>query len=571
MYILGISGIGLNETAVSMAVGHDPAAALIKDGKIIAAAEEERFIRVKHAPGYFPFNAIKFCLNYAGIDISDVDHITGSYNPDLVFRNAFFPEKYYINPRDGIKSYILWKIYKIKYLNNIKYLSKYFNKSKDESELLTKKFKIIEHHMCHAASAFYCSGFDSSSVLTLDGAGEHISTLIGDARDNKIRKIKETHVPNSWGKFYSMFTEYLGFEPNDAEYKVMGLAPYGKPGVDMKNLVTTKNGTYKMDSRIWGEYRRYSDYIIKRFGRPRYKNETLEQHHKDIAYALQEKLQDEVLKLVEWTVDYTGNKKLSFAGGVAMNSKLNGFLLRNKVISDIFIQPGAGDNGTAIGSALQLYAQLGYNANNRLENVYFGPEFSNEEIKAALDRYQISYNNSGDIAGEVASLIADGNIIGWFQGRMEFGARALGCRSILADSTDPEMRDKVNAAIKFREGFRPFCPSMLAEVSKEYLKDLQISPFMILTSEVFEKKIKEIPSVVHIDGTVRPQTVEKKVNPKFYRLIKEFEKKSGVPVILNTSFNIADEPIVCSPKDAIRTFFSSGLDYLAIGDYLVKK
>jgi len=568
MYVLGVAGLGLDERGT---LGHDPAAALLKDGEIVAAAEEERFTRVKHAPGYFPYRAVKFCLDYAGIGIEQVDRIAGYWKPELVFRNAFLHEGYYAHPVRSAKFYLLWKMYEMKYRNNIRHIAYTLEKDRAAGDALLRKFTTVEHHLCHAASAYYCSGFKDATIVTMDGMGENVSTLVGENAGTDVKKIIETYSPHSLGIFYTLFTEYLGFEPNEAEYKVMGLAPYGKPGVKMDDLLWTGDGRVYLDKRLLGKFRFYSDYLAQRFGPVRRENGPLEQRHKDIAYALQERLQKVSLELVKWALEKTGKRNLALAGGVCMNSKMNGMLWREAGVDDIFIQPAAGDNGTALGAALYLSAQEGCRPKKPLEHLYYGPEYSDEQMRKTLDTAKVKYEKCGDIAGEVAELLAKGKIVGWFQGRMEFAARALGNRSILADPTDASMKDKVNAAIKFREGFRPFCPSMLAEAADEYLEQPHSSPFMILTFETPEKKQREVPAVVHVDGTMRPQTVEKHVNPKYYRLISEFEKESGVPVVLNTSFNVSGEPIVCAPKDALRTFYVSGLDYLAMGDYLVKK
>ncbi|MFA6036446.1 MAG: carbamoyltransferase N-terminal domain-containing protein, partial [Candidatus Micrarchaeia archaeon] len=299
MYVLGIAGLGLEERST---LGHDPAAALLKDGEIIAAAEEERFTRVKHAPGYFPYNAVKFCLSRAGIGIEEVDRIAGYWKPELVFKNAFLHEGYYAHPLTSTKFFLLWKMYEMKYRNNVKHIAYTLEKNGAVADSLLKKFTTVEHHLCHAASAYYCSGFKDATIVTMDGMGENISTLVGENDGTALKKHVETYSPHSLGTFYSLFTEYLGFEPNEAEYKVMGLAPYGRPGVKMDDLLWTKDGKVHMDKRMLGKFKLYSDYIVQRFGPLRLEHDALEQRHKDIAYALQDRLQKVSLELVKWAL-----------------------------------------------------------------------------------------------------------------------------------------------------------------------------------------------------------------------------------------------------------------------------
>ncbi len=569
LYILGISGQGPAAFDLS-GVGHDPAAALIKDGRLIAAAEEERFIRLKHARGQFPYNAIKFCLNYAGIGIEDISYIVGNFKPELISK-FYVRNKIFKSPLKAAQITIGSKVIKKKYIDCVKKIPYFLRKDKKFANDILKKFNIVEHHLAHASSAYHLSGFDRSIIMSIDACGEAATTLIAEGFKTTIRKLRESFIPHSVGGFYSLFTEYLGFEPNNGEYKVMGLAPYGKNVIDVSDLIRIKDGYVKVNQKIRGTYYRYSDYIIRRFGSPRKKREPVEQRHANIAYAIQERLEEVCLDLLKFSLEKINSKNLCLAGGVALNTKMNGKLLASGLIKNIFVQPAAGDAGTAIGSAFYKYAELGYAPKDKMEHVYYGPEYTNEDILNVIKTSKIGYEYYDDISGICAELISKGKIVGWFQGRMEWGPRALGNRSILADPRNPKMKDLINQYVKFREEFRPFCPSMLAEVASEYLEGAYPSPFMILTFKVPKEKRKEIPAVVHVDGTVRPQTVEKQINPKFYRLIKSFEDITSVPVILNTSFNVAGEPIVCRPEEAIRTFYSCGMDYLAIGNYLLKK
>jgi carbamoyltransferase len=565
-YILGISGLG--HTAYDMCgIGHDPSACLLKDGKIVTCAEEERFIRVKHASGFFPYNAIKFCLDYAKIGIDDVDHIAGNFKPSLI-SSQYARRKMFSSPIQSMQTMLGARVIGKKYADAIRRIP-YFLGQADSG--IMKKVSLAEHHMAHSASSYYLSGFDRAVIMSIDASGECATTLISEIANDRIRKVRESFSPNSIGGFYTTFTEFLGFKSDDGEYKVMGLAAYGKDGINLDEMMKVDDGKVVVNPKIYGNYFRYSKYVEERFGQARKKGEPIETRHANLAYAVQKKLEETVMELLKLSTTMLSSRKLCLSGGVALNSKMNGRLLESEYIDDIFIQPASGDAGTSLGAALLKSVELGCRPRETMKHSYYGPEFSNDEIKKILKMCGSEFDYFDDISGTVSELIAKGNIIGWFQGRMEFGPRALGNRSILADPTDPKMKDRINSTIKFREEFRPFCPSILKGHEKEYLEYSYPSPFMILTFRVRDEKQKEIPAVVHVDGTARPQTVEKGTNPMFHDLIKSFESLSGVPVILNTSFNVAGEPIVCTPQDALRTFFSSGMSYLALGNYLVMK
>lgn len=375
---------------------------------------------------------------------------------------------------------------------------------------------------------------------------------------------------------YNAITEFLGFERNEGEGKVMGLAPYGDTYYQIfdKFIRLTENG-FVIDPKIITAENPiqpvyFTDYVVKKLGEPRLSSEKIEKRHQDIAYSLQERLEQTALHLVEKFNEITGNKNFCLAGGVALNCKMNGRILNSGLVNDIFIQPAAGDAGCALGVAIWLAHEEGYKF-NKMEHVYYGPEYSDEEVEKTLKTANLKYDELSDPSGTAAELLAQGKIVGWFQGRMEAGPRALGNRSILADPRDAEIKDKLNYLVKHREPFRPFCPSMLDKAKKEYFENPYESPFMILSFRVPEEKRKEIPGVVHVDGTIRPQTVTKEVNPKYYKLISEFEKLTGVPVVLNTSMNIKGEPMVCKPEQAIADFFSTGMDYMIINKFLLKK
>ena len=380
--------------------------------------------------------------------------------------------------------------------------------------------------------------------------------------------------PNSLGLFYAAFTGYLGFQPNSDEWKVMGLAPYGRPGLNLREFIVPDDAPY------WVNTRRLADSgagegagIAARLGGPaRAPESEIEEWHKVVAFAVQDACETAILTLARVALEKTRSKNLCLAGGVALNSKANGKIAGSSMVDQIFVQPAAADDGVALGAALAPYLDNGGRLPNRaMRHAYWGPAFTNEQIEPTLRTYKLRYTRLDDPAKIAADLLAQGKILGWFQGRMEFGPRALGSRSILADPRDPEMNAKVNNAVKFREWWRPFAPSLLAEAAPEFLQSAWDSPFMILTAQVKPEKRSVVPAVTHVDGSARPQTVEKDINPLYWRLIEEFRKRTGVPVVMNTSFNLRGEAIVHTPTDALRTFFSSGMDALVIGDFLVEK
>jgi len=379
--------------------------------------------------------------------------------------------------------------------------------------------------------------------------------------------------PNSIGGFYSAFTEYLGFVPNSDEWKVMGLAPYGQPGVNLDVFIDLEAAPYKVRSRrLNGGVTGISSGISAVLGAPRTAESEIDDRHKNIAYAAQDYCERAMMSVVRMALAKTKSRNLCVAGGVALNSKANGKILASGIVEKIFVQPAASDDGAALGAALAPYLDRGGQLPNRaMRHAYLGPAFDDDEIETALKTYKLRYTPVDDPAAAAAELLAKGKILGWFQGRMEFGPRALGARSILADPRDPEMTAKVNNAVKFREWWRPFAPSIKKEAASDFLEGATDSPFMILTAQVRAEKRSVIPAVTHVDGSARPQTVEREVNPLYWHLIDEFGKRTGVPLVMNTSFNLRGEAIVNTPTDAVRTFFSSGMDALAIGSFLVEK
>jgi carbamoyltransferase len=548
MYILGINS-GLNKEFF-----HDASACLIKDGKLVAFAEQERFDRVKHSY-HFPKEAIDFCLKFANIKYDDVDFVAMDIILKKFITSAFSSMNLRMFNPDNLYGRLL-------------NFNIFFANSKVKQNLKKifpeKKVFDIPHHLSHAASAFYVSGFNRSNILTLDGRGESETTAFFKGEENRIEKVWDKSFFNnhSFGVCYRILTGILNLG-DYGEGKTMGLAPYGKPVVDFSDIVAY-NGSYKTCLADFSKIRwRFSKFRRK-------EGEELNNIHKNLAASLQKSLEETISKIIEEITITTNCRTLCLAGGVALNCKTNGVIIESGLVDDIFIQPAAGDAGGALGAALQAYVELGYKPKTKMEHAYWGPEFSNEEIEAELKKQNQKFEFHDDIAGTVAELISKGKIVGWFQGRMEIGPRALGNRSIVADPRDLKMWKKVND-VKGREAWRPLAPSMLGEAIEEYFENPYPSPFMILSFTVKKEKVKDIQAAVHVDRTTRPQTVTKKSNPLYYDLIKNFEKITSVPVILNTSFNDKSEPIVCTPADAIRTLHKTGLDHLAIGNYLVSK
>ena len=538
MVILGICG-GIRSGH------HDPAAVLYRDGKLVAAAEEERFLRIKHSEGRLPENAVRYCLAQAGISMRDVDALAYGY--------ATVP---------GMD----------------KRLRDYFNLKFG----YCPEVRLVRHYMAHAASAYRVSGFSDAMVLSADVSGDSVSTLLSFGKGSEIKVIKSVPRPNSLGIFYSILTQILGFQRDNDEYKVMGLASYGKQEVDLSWLLKFGGGEYRLN---YEEYMVsvgpnqafpskqegiYSDRLVQRLGLPRLKEEPLTQKHMDLAFSAQKTLERAVIDLVSWLHEQTGSRNLCIAGGVGLNCVMNQRLLALPFVDRIYVQPAASDAGTAIGAALEVLAERGVQPET-MEHVYTGPSFSDEEIEKALQSFKVSYRREEDVCRFAAEKLAQGCIVAWFQGAMEFGPRALGNRSILADPRDPAMKDRINATIKFREDFRPFAPAVLEESVEEYFSDGVKSPFMTLTFDVRREKQAQIASITHVDGTARIQTVSRETNPRFHCLISEFGKLSGVPMVINTSFNVKGQPIVCTPRDAVSTFFMTGMDHLVLGDYVLSK
>jgi carbamoyltransferase len=547
---------------------HDSSACIVRDGDLLFAVAEERISRVKHDAG-FPKNAIRACLDFAKVGAEQLDEVCfGWQTAGPVFRH-------------DLKCYATGKM-PLTYLNGLNSTLHFLSMWHQESG--AKKFaqqfgptkaktRFVDHHLAHAISAYAYSGFDDAAVVVMDGRGAWEATTIWRGHNGRLDPVLMIPFPDSLGYFYSAFTEFLGFQPNSDEWKVMGLAPYGKPGVDLSAFIDLKAVPYRvLTKQLNANGATASAGIAALLGPARVAESDIDERHKNIAYAVQDACEIAMMKVVRVAIDKTGSRNVCLAGGVALNSKANGKIVASGLVDKFFVQPAASDDGVALGAALAPYLDNnGKLPNKPMRHGYWGPSFGDEAIESALSTYKLRYVRLPDPASTAAELLSKGKILGWFQGRMEFGPRALGSRSILADPRDPEMNAKVNNAVKFREWWRPFAPSFKKEAAAEYLESATDSPFMILTAQVRAEKRSVIPSVTHVDGSARPQTVEKEINPLYWRLIDEFGKRTGVSVIMNTSFNLRGEAIVHTPTDAIRTFFSSGMDALVIGSFLVEK
>lgn len=580
MYILGIN------------VHHpDVSAVLLKDGELIAAVEEERFKRIKHWTG-FPVESINNCLEIAGISMEQINHVAISRDPKanmlkkIIFGLINKPKLNLIKNR----------------LNNMTTVINIIGTFKREYKnvhLDCIKFHHVEHHPAHLASAFFVSPFDAAAILAVDGFGDFVSTSLAIGRNNKLKLLEKIYFPHSLGMLYLAITQYLGFNEYGDEFKVMGLAPYGTPKYvnELRKLVILeKNGKIKLNLEYFKHFREssifadekgrpkleniYTNKLLDKLGSARYKNEELVKKHEDMAASLQAIYEECFFHILNHLYSLTNVERLCLAGGCAMNSVANGKIFNNSPFKEVFIQPASGDNGTSLGAAYFIWNQvLGKERKFVMQHSYWGPEYSRKTLNDLCnkilknnynDLFLEEINDTDELCKKVAKMIAEGLIIGWFQGRMEWGARALGNRSILADSRRNDMREIINAKIKFREKFRPFAPSILEEKVGEYFEIDYPDPFMIKVYQVRKEKRVLLPAVTHVDGSGRVQTVGEKTNFLYYKLIKYFELETGIPVILNTSFN-ENEPIVNKPEEAIDCFLRTCMDVLVMGNFVLSR
>ena len=577
MNILGINAYHGNASA-----------AILSDGQLVAAVEEERFNRVKYAAG-FPVRAILYGLKKAGITLADVDHVAVPRDPYArLGRKLFYALRMPSFARER------WKVLK-KFTGIREALAAACDA---DPEKLGAKFHRVEHHVAHLASAFYCSPFEQAALLSADGLGDFASSMWGTGLGPRMNILGSIAFPHSLGLYYSAVTQYLGFLKFGDEYKVMGLGAYGDPEfIEGFREIVRSNGTrfhlglqYFTHHRTgpemsWAEAdkmpvlgRMYSEEMAKKFGPVRAPEAPIEQRHKNLACSLQARLEEVYLGMLRRLAEETGLKSVCLAGGVAFNCVANGKIPRSTGFENVYVHPAAGDAGLAVGAAQFVWHQLLGNPRRfQMEHAYWGPEFSRQEIRLAVEEARLAENGcmvrelgEPELLEKTAAMVAEGKILGWFQGRAEWGPRALGNRSIVADPRRPEMKDLLNRRIKHRESFRPFAPSILAEKTAEWFEQAHPSPFMTMAYAVRREKRDKIPAPTHVDGTGRLQTVTPAANPRYWKLIREFERQTGVPVVLNTSFN-DNEPIVCKPQEAIDCFERTQMDALVLGDFLITR
>lgn len=586
---------------------HDSSAALVVDGKVVAAACEERFTRIKHDIS-FPRNAVRYVLDEGAVTLEDLSAIVFYEKPLIKFERLL--ETYHAFAPKGIASFMqaipVW-------LKGKLFMKKILKDELSEFGKLKCPLWFPEHHLSHAASAFYPSPFEEAAILTLDGVGEWATSTIGKGKGNRIEILKELHFPHSVGLLYSAFTYYLGFRVNSGEYKLMGLAPYGhydalqtrefKDKI-MNHLVDIKEDGSILLNMVYFNFATGLKMTHNRkwerlFGlQPRLPESEITQDYMNLALAIQEITEDIVLRMARHTKEITGCDRLVLAGGVALNCVANGKLLKTGLFNDVWVQPAAGDDGGAVGAALAAW-HIGLDKartpeiTDGMNGAYLGPEFNEKDIMKVIAKYDakaIYYHDFENLCAGTADLLADGNVTGWFQGRMEYGPRALGNRSILGDARNPDMQKKLNLKIKYREGFRPFAPAVTEEKTGEYFDLDRPSPYMLFVAPVRQDRCRniaeepgipiiqrlyhqrsDIPAVTHIDYSARIQTVNSDTNPSFYKLLQAFSHKTGCDVLVNTSFNVRGEPIVCTPDDAYRCFMSTEIDCLVMGNFLLKK
>jgi carbamoyltransferase len=560
------------------AVYHDSAACLVMDGRVVAAAEEERFTRIKHGKRPLPFttwelpyHAIDYCLGAGDIELADVDHVAYSFDPykllnaktfQLPIEPSAFPTKQsWTSP---------WEPLSLAYTANAErqlidgaphHIRKRFSGAKSNKRW---RWHFVEHHLAHEASAFLAAPFDDSAVMTLDGRGELATTSYARFQGGRYERLGQVHMPHSLGLLYEQVTDYLGFLHSSDEYKVMALASYGEPacaGVFRDAISIGHDGSYTVAPAN----------LVELFGPRRERGAALDKRHFDIARSLQMVLEEAVIRLASWLRRASGSENLCMAGGVALNCVMNARIRDAGLFRNVWVQPAAGDAGTALGAALWTdWRARDAGRAWRMDHAFLGPQYSEEEVEGFLKRGKLAYRRPGKLAEEVAGLLAADRIVGWFQGRMEFGPRALGARSILASPLAADMQQRLNE-IKDREDFRPVAPVVLEEEAAHWFTGAGVSPYMLFVQPVATDKAARIPAVRHVDGTARIQTINRSQNALYYDLVRAFQRRTGVPVLVNTSFNTRSEPIVCTPRDAVECFWTSPIDVLAIGPFVLEK
>jgi carbamoyltransferase len=569
-------------TLVINAVFHDSAACILEDGKLLAAVEDERFTHIKHGKRPIPFStyelpyhAINYCLEFAGIHLNEVDHFAYSFDPylllgkhanDHVLSLPLQPSKApksdeWLSPWDPLfLSYIVNAP-----LQLVAGYPHHLQKKFEGAKIREEQWHFVEHHVAHAVSAYLPSPYENAAVITLDGRGEVATTTYNVGEGNELSRIGQVNMPSSLGLLYENVTSYLGFLHSSDEYKVMALASYGKPEFvkDFREIVRLASN---------GQYSIANERLTERFGPARLRHEEFTSHHFNIAHSLQLVLEETSLEICNWLFNETKEDNLCMAGGVALNCVMNARIKNKSSFKRVWVQPAAGDSGTALGAALSVDQQQRKSASKDfiMDHAYWGPDYSDEEIEKFLKWTKAKYRKLNNVAEETAAMLADDKIIGWFQGRMEFGPRALGSRSILASPINPAMQSRLNE-VKDREDFRPVAPVVLEEDVPEWFENAHYSPFMLFVYNVRPEKADQIPAVRHVDGTARIQTVNEHQHPLYHSLLKAFKKETGVPVLVNTSFNTLGKPIVCTPRDAVECFYSSPFDALVIGSFLLEK
>ena len=566
------------------AFGQNPGACIVRDGKLIAFAEEERFLRIKGAHLRFPAKALAYCLREAKATLDEVDRFAVGWNAEKyrLQMPLFFARQFFRNmgaAGDGSSMRVLAEIADQKPDAIIRRTVLALREEGLSGRV--PEFVFVDHHLAHAASAYFASGFDEASILVLDGSGEDRSTSFYSGKGLELKDRGGIDLPDSLGWFYAAVTSFLGFRAYEEEGFTMGLAPYGNLSAEwrdkMEKLVRFEaNGLYRVDPRytLLGKHstnEHFADELTSLLGPPRLSRDPLTQTHKDIAAAAQERLEQAVLRLVKRIVDETGSRKFCIAGGVAMNCKMNGVIGASGLVDGLFVQPAAHDSGTALGAALLVSARSGEDPRFKMEHAQWGPGYSTADAEKAARTASVRFERPGSIEEKTAEALANGKVVAWFRGRMEVGPRALGGRSILAHPALAGMNDRVNREVKFRDAWRPFCPSMLETAAARYLEPSLETRFMTVAAQASEKGRSLIPAVIHVDGSTRPQTVSTSTHPSYATMIEAFGRRSGVPVVLNTSLNVKGEPVACTPMDALRCFYSSGIDAMALEDLWLSK